>query len=129
MAFDYSSENLESGKRMTSFGIKGVGCILLCLAACRTGTLEPKVRPASVPNYAIWVGGADGGAYVFCTVNRQRNVNTCKVWNDFTGQLIEHGDYRLVRENRAANETELKISFPDLGGKIYLANGLVLQRQ
>ncbi len=104
--------------------------VLICLAACRRpASLEPKVRPAGVPSDALWVGGADGGAYVYCGINVGRNVNPCKVWNDYTGQLIESGDYRLIKENRAARASELRISFPDFGGKIYLEGGLVLKRQ
>jgi hypothetical protein len=87
-----------------------------------------KIRPSGVPSDALWVGGADGGAYVRCTVDYVLDVNPCSVWNDYTGQLGESGNYRLDKENRAATQSELKISFPDFGGSIYLEHGLVLKR-
>ena len=103
--------------------------LTLCARGCNQATrLEPKTRPSRVPGDAMWVGGADGGAYVRCTSDSLRDVNRCSVWNDYTGDLIESGDYRLRKEGRAATEAELHISFPDFGGLIYLKNGLVLKR-
>ena len=85
------------------------------------------VRKVSRPMLLGW-GGADGGAYVRCSVDREHDVNKCSVWNDHNGALIESGNYRLRGENRAATESELHVSFPDVGGLIYLEGGLVLQR-
>ena len=75
----------------------------------------------------MWVGGGDGGAYVQCSVDSLRNVNRCGIWNDFTGEG-EFADYRLIKENRAAPDAELRVSFPDFGGLIYLQNGQILRR-
>jgi len=103
--------------------------LISCGWGCNQATrLKPKTRPLRVPSDALWVGGADGGAYVRCTSDSARDVNPCSVWNDYTGDLIESGDYRLRKEGRAATEAELVISFPDFGGLIYLKNGLVLKR-
>jgi hypothetical protein len=106
-----------------------VGTLVLTasLAGCKDARLEPKVRPAGVPATATWVGGADGGAYVECSVDAVRDVNRCGVWNDYTGDgQIE--DYQIVKENRAATKSELRIEFPDPGGLIYLENGMILKR-
>lgn len=101
----------------------GLGYVVLGPA---TG-FAPKQRPVGVPLDAVWVGGADGGAYVRCAVDAARNVNHCEVWNDSTGNLSEHGDYQVRGQARAATEQELKgISFPDFAGHIYLAKGIVL---
>ena len=99
------------------------------IACHHQAAFEPKNRPAGVPSSAIWAGGADGGAYVYCTIDPARNVNPCKVWNDYSGELVEAGDYKLTNGNRAAKQSELRVSFPDFGGKIYLKGGLVLKRQ
>jgi hypothetical protein len=89
----------------------------------------PKYRPYGVPPDAVWVGGADGGAYVKCGIDRVVNVNRCEVWNESTGQLAEAGEYILRGHARAATEDELRtISFPDFGGHIYLSNSMVLDR-
>ena len=109
-----------------------IGCLVVAmnLSACRNSpTLEPNHRPAGVPNDAMWVGGADGGAYVRCGIDTTRNVNPCSVWSDYTGQLVESGDYELVKKHRAATEAELHVTFPDFGGRIYLQGGLVLKRR
>jgi hypothetical protein len=107
----------------------GVFVLVLNLCGCRQpASPEPKIRPAGVPRDALWVGGADGGAYVRCSVDVAHNVNPCSVWNDYTGQLVESGNYRLLKEDRAAKESELHIAFPDFAGLIYLEGGLVLKR-
>jgi hypothetical protein len=89
---------------------------------------EPAKRPSGVPADAVWAGGEDGGAYIQCVVDMAHNRDTCKVWNDYTGASSGWGDYRLVKENRAASASELK--FAGAGGdSIYLQNGLVLTHQ
>ena len=106
----------------------GVLAIVANLAACDGARLEPRTRPAGVPSTAIWVGGGDGGAYVQCSTDAVHDVNRCGVWNDFTGGLVESGEYRLVREKRAATESELRITFPDFNGLIYLEDVRILKR-
>jgi hypothetical protein len=104
---------------------------LVLVASCNTGAqLRPEKRPGGVPLDATWVGGADGGAYVRCAFDKTNNVDKCAVWNAYTGNLIESGDYLIASQNRPATDSELKhISAPDFGGAIYLENGLVLRRQ
>jgi hypothetical protein len=77
----------------------------------------------------MWVGGADGGAYVRCKVYVARDVDHCEIWNDSTGYLSEVGDYQVRGQARAATAQELdEIMFPDFAGHIYLANHIVLDR-
>jgi hypothetical protein len=93
------------------------------------GELRPSVRPAGVPRDAVWAGGADGGAYVRCLVDRRKNADHCEVWNDNTGDLAESGDYQIEGQARAATAQELKApQGSDFGGHIYLENGIVLDR-
>ncbi|HXS14275.1 MAG TPA: hypothetical protein VN734_16360 [Acidobacteriaceae bacterium] len=103
----------------------GAICLLACLAACSDASLEPKVRPAKVPGSAVWAGGADGGAYVRCSVDAKRNVDVCEVWNDNTGYSAGARDYQLEKEHRAATNSELKFSGA-ANDSIYLADGRVL---
>lgn len=101
-------------------------CLLGSLIACSGGSLEPKVRPSKVPSSAVWAGGADGGAYVHCSVDIKRNVDVCEIWDDYTGQSTGPADYQLEHEHRAATEAELKF----LGAAspyIFLTNGRVLK--
>jgi hypothetical protein len=91
--------------------------------------MVPKHRPNGVPANAVWVGGADGGAYVRCSIDRVINVDRCEVWNDSTGKLAEAGEYILRGHARAATEDELRtVSFPDFDGHIYLSDNMVLDR-
>jgi hypothetical protein len=99
------------------------------LGCHKPALLEPKRRPANVPQDAIWAGGADGGAYVRCGVDISRQVNPCTIWNDYTGNIVESGDYTLTTQARAAVQAELRITAADFGGHIYLQNGLVLKRK
>ena len=79
-----------------------------------------------VPSEAVWAGGPDGGAYIACEADPKRNVNRCRVWNDYTGALVEHGDYQLLNEGRAATKSELVYTWADFGGWIGLKGGRVL---
>jgi hypothetical protein len=96
------------------------------VACSRNGTV-PHKRPAGVPEAAIWAGGMDGGSFILCEVDSGRDVNTCRVWNDQSGGLEESGDYRLLKEGRAATSSELKYVWADRGGRIGLQNGLILE--
>jgi hypothetical protein len=103
------------------------GAISLCIG-CKDAELRPKHYPAGVPSYAVWAGGADGGAYISCTVEPPRNLNYCRVWNDFGGELIESGDYQFLVQHRLARQSELKYLGADFDGEIYLQNGLTLKK-
>ncbi|WP_089407040.1 hypothetical protein [Granulicella rosea] len=105
---------------IVSVGMYGVGC--------RSAELRPSHYPAGVPAKAIWAGGADGGAYIYCSIDDVHDANDCTVWNDSTGEIVEQGKYRLVRHNRGAKAAELDYSFADFGGTIGLKNNLVLKR-
>lgn len=102
---------------------------MIGLTSCDDARLEPKVCPAGIPNTAIWAGGADGGAYMRCSIDIEKNVNRCSVWNDFTGSLVESGEYRLIRENRAATESELEFSGADFNGLIFLEHDQILKHR
>jgi hypothetical protein len=81
--------------------------------------LAPMHRPKSVPRYALWIGGADGGSYIDCHENTTSGYDDCTVYNDWTGDVVASGHYVLDGKNRAANSTELKYSFFD-GQRIFL---------
>jgi hypothetical protein len=100
-------------------------CVLVWLTACSDGRLEPKVRPSKVPRSAVWAGGADGGAYVHCSVDAKRNVDVCEIWNDNTGYSAGQRDYQLEKEHRAATNSELRFSGA-ANDSIYLTDGRVL---
>ena len=101
---------------------------MLLLAGFHSGCypVHPPAKPKGVPNEAVWAGGPDGGAFVFCDVDSTKNVNHCNVWNDSNGQLVESGEYRLLKEGRAAEKSELVYSWADGAGWIGLKQGLVL---
>jgi hypothetical protein len=65
---------------------------------------EPQVvvpeRPSSVPISAAWAGGSDGGAWIECSVDPEKNANWCTVWNDQTGDVWA----RTLFVDRAAGE-------------------------
>jgi hypothetical protein len=96
--------------------------------SCGPAKLEPAKRPATVPGDAVWAGGADGGAYVKCSLDAARDVDRCSVWNDNTGDTAGPGDYKLEEQHRAATAAELKFTGA-VNESIYLQNGLTLKRQ
>jgi hypothetical protein len=103
--------------------------ILVACAGCRDARLEPATRPANVPAAAVWAGGPDGGAYVLCTVDNARDLNPCTVWDDYTGDS-RSGDFRLLKEGRAATQSELAYEGAMIGsngeGTIALKDGKLL---
>ena len=99
----------------------------LCFG-CNNAELRPAQYPPGVPSYAVWAGGADGGAYISCTNPLPRGVNFCRVWNDFTGEIGGVGDYQLQSEHRAATPDELKYTGAAVP-YIYLRGWLILQRK
>ena len=80
---------------------------LLCLVAVPFGLCQPWTRPASVPWRAWYVPTLTDGAWFDCSVDRKRDVDTCKAWDD-EGHLIAFGNYRLDGDNRAATAFELR---------------------
>ena len=100
------------------------GVFLMCVAAiigC-SSRIEPPPRPSSVPQSAIWAGGADGGAFIDCRVNAD-GFDSCAVYNDFTGQIWTPDKvYVLKGRNRGATQQELVYSGAD-GERIFLSNG------
>ncbi len=114
---------------LTQQTVIGVGLLVLGIISgwcIRTELLNddyqpyaPMHRPKSVPRYAPWVGGADGGSYVDCHDNVASNYDDCTIFNDSTGEAEVSGHFVLKGQNRAAKATELKFSFFD-GHDIYL---------
>jgi hypothetical protein len=71
--------------------------ILLGPGACRQVTLAPP-RPNAVPRSAIWIGGADGGAWCDCRPRKVASVSDrlrCSFWTD-AGDSWASGVYRPV---------------------------------
>jgi hypothetical protein len=101
----------------------------ISLVSCgKPAELRPPHRPAEVPIDAVWAGGADGGAYIKCTVDAVRNVDRCSIWNDFTGKSTEPEDYMLLREHRAATDYELQYTGA-ANDSIFLQHGMILRRR
>jgi hypothetical protein len=106
------------------------GAVLIILSAILLGCYRkfPPERPASVPSEAVWAGGLDGGSFISCEIDAARNVNICTVYDDSAGEVMEHGDFRLKAEDRAARVEELKYAWADRGGTIGLTDERVLER-
>ena len=100
--------------------------LLMVYSSCAPYDAGPKQRPNRVPKDAVWAGGPDGGSYILCDMDHEHDVNHCSVWNDFTGDLMEHGSYRLLHEKRAARADELRFLWADRGGRIGPRNQKVL---
>lgn len=113
-------------RKMISYGlVLGMYVILLLMcSACRPRA--PK-RAVGVPKDAIWAGGQDGGAWIRCTVDRRKNVNSCEIFSDTTGRRVAAGEFVLRDERRAALEGELRYSGTDYDS-IFLANRKMLVR-
>jgi hypothetical protein len=70
---------------------------------------QPLVRPLGVSSAARYVSRLKSSAWFDCSVDRTKNVDACRAWDD-AGHLIAYGDFRLDGEKRAATATELRPS-------------------
>jgi hypothetical protein len=103
----------------------------LALAACYFfvypfgivfGLWQPLIRPAGVSRNARYVSIIEDASWLDCSIDAQRNVNVCRVWDPW-GRLRTEGDFRYEDEPRAATKDELYPSA--FGGRdtIYLFDG------
>ena len=75
--------------------------LLLLNLVILTGTIgcshrqSPAMRPNGVPESAVWVGGADGGAFIDCTYLAATRLDFCTVYNDGTGDVWMKGTFHL----------------------------------
>jgi len=73
---------------------------------CWIGLWQPIVRPSAVSYRAKYYPTMTNEFWIECGIDFRRNVNPCRAW-DAGGHLVASGNYRLDRENRAANVFEL----------------------
>jgi hypothetical protein len=100
--------------------------ILISLHSLACSKEQPPSRPLTVPQDAQWAGGPDGGCWVRCSIDVQRDVNYCVAYLDTTGDIMQSGDFRLRGLHRAARLEELSYSWCD-GSLIGLKKQLVLE--
>lgn len=92
------------------------------LVAC-TSEVEPPKRGAAIPPEAVWVGGADGGAWILC--REDGDQNSCTIYHDNTGEVWVRGNFVLQGSTRGVSTQELRYDFFD-GERIGLLDGRVL---
>lgn len=97
---------------------------VVLLVAC-TSEVEPPERLATIPPEAVWVGGADGGAWILCREDGGRNF--CTIYNDNSGEVWVRGYFVLEGSARGVSKQELRYDFFD-GERIRLSDGRVLTR-
>lgn len=96
--------------------------LAVLFGACDSG-VHPPQRLASIPPEAVWVGGADGGAWIWCKKDGTRNF--CTVYNEYTGEIWTSGHFVVKGKGRGDSSEELKYDYFD-GKQIGLTDGRVL---
>ena len=109
-------------KRSLSVGL----AIAIVVVACFERASDEPLRPPNVPFDAVWAGGSDGGCFVQCKADRDRNVNVCVAYLSTTGEILQRGDYQIRGSGRAATHRELTYEWCD-GQVIGLKSGQVLE--
>ena len=108
-------------------GRRFVVCLVAAasVAACEVGVQVPDRLPP-IPETAVWAGGVDGGAWIECSLDKERAANWCTTWSDQTGTVTSR-TYFVLRENgEAVPESELKYSGFD-GVWVWLTDGRALE--
>ena len=100
---------------------------ILFLSACEPqSSYEPESRPSSVPEQALWIGGADGGIYLEISKTSDSTYYS-KIYFDSTGEIWFEGNL-TYEGNKALEITNPEIfSFWD-GDSLYLVNNEKLSR-
>lgn len=108
-----------------------IGCLLGGLilgTACREPRMEdfaPK-RLSSIPAAARWVGWVDGGAWILCSFNAEKDADWCTVWDDQVGRVVTRTYFVLQDSGKGVPPNELEYAFFS-GDFIELADGRVLE--
>jgi hypothetical protein len=85
--------------------------------------VEAPPRLSSIPSEAVWVGGVDGGAWIWC--EEANALNFCTVYNESTGEVWRRGHFVVEGSDQGAATQELHYDYFD-GEHIGLADGRVL---
>jgi len=116
-------------RRTVAYLASGSALAVLLVLAYWFGILvnwwSPVMRPRGVSANARYVFLWESAAWFDCSVDRQRDVDVCKAWND-RGRPLASGDFRLEGPNRAATESELHPSTIGRTGPAGLADEIYL---
>jgi len=85
----------------------------------------PPPRPPSVPEKAVWAGGEDGGAWIDCSLDTEKNADFCTVYSDRSGEIRARTHFVLKGSGVGISEAELSYLGFD-GLRIYLKEGRYL---
>jgi len=96
--------------------------LTVLLAACSSP--EPPPRLPSIPSEAVWVGGVDGGVWIWC--KEARDLNFCTVYNEHSGEEWKHGGFVVEGTHEGVSSRELQYDYFD-GERIGLQDGRVLE--
>jgi hypothetical protein len=86
------------------------------------GLWQPLSRPSNVSARARYISVIEDGSWFDCSIDEERNVNVCRVW-DYDGRVRAEGDFRYEDEPRAAKREELYPSLLAGRDTIYLFDG------
>ena len=91
------------------------------LISCKMEVTVP-VRLPSIPETAVWAGGLDGGAWMECLVDMEKDANWCTVWNDYSGTVRARTYFILSETGEPLPENEMIYASFD-GYEIRLQDG------
>lgn len=97
--------------------------ILIILIGCSTKVVPPP-RAAGIPLDAVWVGGADGGAWF--KSQQQGQFYYCQVYNDQTGKVWAEGLFKATGNLQKMPKGNLNYEGFD-GEGIQLEDGIYLE--
>lgn len=63
--------------------------------ACSNKSASP-TKKVNIPDAAVWIGGADGGHWIYC--EKQREKFKCEIFDDYFGDLICEGTFSLGKK-------------------------------
>lgn len=103
--------------------------VALVLTSCEpTGPME-KYQPeriSPVPETATWAGWIDGGSWIECSFDVEKNANWCTAWNDQSGSVMIRTFFVLEETGKGVPDNELRYSSFD-GFDIELVDGRILE--
>ncbi|MCP4118034.1 MAG: hypothetical protein GY737_22065 [Desulfobacteraceae bacterium] len=87
--------------------------------------IDPPERPSLVPDKAFWVGGPDGGnfVYVMKSDSPEKNTYYAMIYNDYSGEIEYEGNLKYSGDRDISDSIDKPELFQGWDGeRLFLSN-------
>lgn len=92
--------SIRRGRRYSGVNLRGLLILAFLLSGCdvqsNADPAQPPEKPSSVPDEAIWVGGADGGVFVKLSETARNDLYTGSIYRGHSGEVWYQGRFEYT---------------------------------